>query len=87
MVSAWILTIPAAGIVAAGAWEIADIFGNNSDVGCIVIVAITIVIAAALWIISRRTAVTAADLDRTNITPEQEAQGAFERTAGSPAVA
>ncbi len=47
MVSAWILTIPAAGIVAAGAWEIADIFGDNSDVGCIVIVALTIVIAAA----------------------------------------
>jgi inorganic phosphate transporter, PiT family len=70
MVSAWILTIPAAGIVAAGAWEIADIFGSNSDVGCIVIVAITIVIAAALWTISRRTAVTAKDLDRTNITPE-----------------
>ena len=73
MVSAWILTIPAAGIVAAGAWEIADIFGSNSDVGCIVIVAITIVIAAALWTISRRTAVTAKDLDRTNVTPEQEA--------------
>jgi PiT family inorganic phosphate transporter len=85
-VSAWILTIPAAGIVAAGAWEIADIFGSNSDVGCIVIVAITIVIAAGLWIVSRRTAVTAKDLDRTNITPEQEAEGAFEREP-APAVA
>jgi inorganic phosphate transporter, PiT family len=87
MVSAWILTIPAAGIVAAGAWEIADIFGSNSDVGCIVIVAITIVIAIALWIISRRTAVTAKDLDRTNVTPEEEAAGAFERPAPAPAAA
>ena len=51
------------------------------------IVAITIVIAVALWIISRRTAVTAKDLDRTNVTPEQEAAGAFEREAASPAAA
>ena len=87
MVSAWVLTIPAAGIVAAGAWEIADIFGDNSDVGCIVIVAITIAVAAALWIISRRTAVTAKDLDRTNITPEEEAQRAAGAGAPAPAVA
>jgi PiT family inorganic phosphate transporter len=76
MVSAWILTIPAAGVIGAAAWEISDIFGKSSDVGSIVIVAITIVIAYALWVISRRTAVTAADLDRTNLTPEQEAQQA-----------
>jgi PiT family inorganic phosphate transporter len=87
MVTAWILTIPAAGIVGAGAWEIADIFGNNSDVGCIVIVAITIVIAAALWTISRRTAVTAKDLDRTNVTPELEAERATGGAVASPAVA
>ena len=52
------------------------------------IIALTIVIAAGLWIISRRTAVTAADLDRTNITPELEAEGAFERDPGAaPATA
>jgi PiT family inorganic phosphate transporter len=87
MVSAWILTIPAAGIVAAGAWEIADIFGKNSDVGCIVIVALTIVIAAGLWAIAQRTAVTAKDLDRTNVTPEEEAQQAAGGDVTSPAVA
>ena len=85
MVSAWILTIPAAGIVGAGAWEIADIFGKDSKVGCVVIVAITIVIAAALWNISRRTAVTAKDLDRTGITPEQEAQRASGGEVAAPA--
>jgi PiT family inorganic phosphate transporter len=79
MVSAWILTIPSAGIIGAGAWEISDIFGKSSDVGSIVIVALTIAIAAGLWVISRRTAVTAADLDRTNISPEEEAA----RAAGS----
>jgi inorganic phosphate transporter, PiT family len=87
MVTAWIITIPAAGIVGAGAWEIADIFGSNSDVGCIVIVALTIVIAAALWTISRRTAVTAKDLDRTNITPELEAERATGAAVTAPAVA
>jgi PiT family inorganic phosphate transporter len=87
MVTAWIITIPAAGIVGAGAWEIADIFGSNSDVGCIVIVAITIVIAAALWTISRRTAVTAKDLDRTNITPELEAERATGGAVAAPAAA
>ena len=65
--------------------SIADIFGKESKVGCVVIVAITIVIAIALWIISRRTAVTAKDLDRTHVTPEQEAEGAFEREP-APAV-
>ena len=48
------------------------------------IVAITIVIAVALWIISRRTAVTAKDLDRTHVTPEKEAEGAFEREVPRP---
>ena len=86
MVSAWIFTIPAAGIVGAAAWEISDIFGKSSDVGSIVIVAITIVIAAALWTISRRTAVTAADLDRTNVTPEEEAERAAGTGVGTPAV-
>ena len=87
MVSAWILTIPSAGIVAAGAWEIADIFGQNSKVGCIVIVAITIVIAAVLWTIAQRSAIGAKDLDRTNVTPEEEAQQAAGGDVTSPAVA
>ena len=87
MVTAWVLTIPAAGIVGAAAWEIADIFGDNSNVGCIVIVAITIVIAAALWTISRRTAITAKDLDRTDVTPELEAERAAGAAVASPAVA
>jgi PiT family inorganic phosphate transporter len=87
MVSAWILTIPAAGIVGAGAWEVSDIFGKSSDVGSIVIVALTIAIAVALWTISRRTPVTAADLDRTHVTPEQEAQHATDSDVAAPAIA
>src|SRR6202522_3445190 len=87
MVSAWILTIPAAGIVGAAAWESAGLFGKNSKVGCIVIVVITIVIAAVLWTIAQRTAIGAKDLDRTNVTPEQEAERAAGGDVASPAVA
>jgi PiT family inorganic phosphate transporter len=87
MVTAWIVTIPSAGIIGAGAWEISDIFGKSSDVGSIVIVALTIAIAAGLWTISRRTAVTAKDLDRTNVTPEQEAERAAGDDVPSPATA
>jgi inorganic phosphate transporter, PiT family len=85
MVSAWILTIPAAGVLGAGAYEISDIFGTNSDAGAIVTMAITVAIAAVLWVISRRTAVTAKDLDRTGITPEQEAARATAGEAAAPA--
>jgi inorganic phosphate transporter, PiT family len=85
MVSAWVLTIPAAGVMGAAAYEISDIFGTNSDAGAIVTIAITIVIAAVLWVISRRTAVTAKDLDRTGITPEQEAERAAAGQAAAPA--
>jgi inorganic phosphate transporter, PiT family len=85
MVSAWVLTIPAAGVMGAAAYEISDIFGKNSDAGAIVTIAITIVIAAVLWVISRRTAVTAKDLDRTGITPEQEAERAAAGQAAAPA--
>ena len=87
MVSAWILTIPAAGIVAAGAWEIADIFGSNSDVGCDRDRRDHDRDRRRAVDHLRRTAVTAKDLDRTNVTPEQEAAGAFERDAAAPAAA
>ena len=53
----------------------------------VVVVAITMVIAAGLWTISRRTAVTAKDLDRTNITPELEAERATGGAVASPAAA
>jgi hypothetical protein len=41
-------------------------------------------VAFGLWTLSKRNPVTAEDLDRTNITPELEAEGAFE---ASPALA
>jgi len=76
MVAAWVITLPSAALVGAAAWNIADLFGKNSEVGAIVIAALAGVVAFGLWTLSKRNPVTAEDLDRTNITPEQEAQRA-----------
>jgi PiT family inorganic phosphate transporter len=84
MVSAWVITLPSAGVVAFAAWHISDLFGKNSTAGAIVIAALAVVIAFGLWTLSKRNPVTAQDLDRTNITPELEAQRAG---AASPAAA
>jgi PiT family inorganic phosphate transporter len=84
MVTAWVITLPSAGLVGAAAWNISNIFGKNSDVGAIVIAALCAATAFGLWTLSKRNRVTAEDLDRTNITPELEAERAM---AASPALA
>jgi PiT family inorganic phosphate transporter len=76
MVTAWVVTIPAAGAVGFVAWHISDLFGTNSTAGAIVIAALAAGAAAGLWALARRTRVTPEDLDRTNITPELEAERA-----------
>jgi len=84
MVTAWVITLPGAGLIGAAAWNISDIFGTNSKVGAIVIAALAAVVAAGLYTLSKRNRVTARDLDRTSITPELEAERAG---AASPALA
>jgi inorganic phosphate transporter, PiT family len=84
MVSAWVITLPAAGLVGAAAWNISNIFGTNSDAGAVVIAVLAALIAAGLYTLSKRNRVTAQDLDRTSITPEEEAERA---EAASPALA
>jgi PiT family inorganic phosphate transporter len=84
MVTAWVITLPAAGLVGAAAWNISDIFGKNSDLGAIVIAALCAAIAFGLWTLSKRNRVTAEDLDRTSITPEIEAERAAQAAAVSP---
>jgi PiT family inorganic phosphate transporter len=73
MVTAWVFTIPLAGALGATEWQIADIF-NNPNVGTVVISAITAAIAAGLFALSKRSRVTAEDLDRTSVSPEAEAE-------------
>ena len=74
MVVAWVITLPAAAIVGDAAWNISNIFGKNSDAGAIVIAVLAAVIAFGLYTLSKRNRVTAGDLDRTNFTPELEAE-------------
>jgi inorganic phosphate transporter, PiT family len=83
MVTAWVITLPSAGIVAFAAWHISDLFGNNSTAGAIVIAVLAMAIGFGLWTMSKRSQVTAQDLDRTGITPELEADRAM---AVGPAV-
>jgi PiT family inorganic phosphate transporter len=85
MVSAWVITLPAAALIGDAAWNIANIFGKNSVAGAIVIALIGAAIAFGLWTLSKRNRVTAEDLDRTGITPELEAERA--QGAASPALA
>jgi PiT family inorganic phosphate transporter len=84
MVLAWVITIPSAGLIGAAAWDISNLFGTDSEVGAIVIAVLAAAVAFGLWTLSKRNRVTAEDLDRTNVTPQQEAEGAL---AASPALA
>jgi PiT family inorganic phosphate transporter len=84
MVTAWVITLPSAALIGAAAWNISNLFGSNSEVGAIVIAALAAAIAFGLWTLAKRNRVTPEDLDRTNITPEIEAERAV---AAAPAMA
>ena len=76
MVTAWVITIPSAAVIGGLAWHISDVFGKNSELGAIVIAALAAGAAFGLWTLAKRNRVTPEDLDRTNITPELEAERA-----------
>jgi PiT family inorganic phosphate transporter len=73
MATAWVFTIPAAAVLAGAAWEIANLFGTSSNSGSLVIAALAALGAFGLWTLAQRNNITAADLDRTRVTPEIEA--------------
>jgi PiT family inorganic phosphate transporter len=66
MVTAWVLTIPAAGITGGIAWEISRLFGKGSTVGALIIGVAAAVGAFLIYRLARRNNVTAADLDRSS---------------------
>jgi PiT family inorganic phosphate transporter len=74
MAGAWVLTIPSAAILAGVAWEITDIFGGHSNLGAVVIAILAVAGAFGLWSLAQRSKVTAADLDRTHVAPEEESR-------------
>jgi PiT family inorganic phosphate transporter len=81
MASGWVLTIPGAALIGAGAWEGAHLFGSGTG-GPILIGVIAAALAAALYLVVQRAPVRPGDLDRTHDSPEDE-----NRPAGAPAAA
>jgi inorganic phosphate transporter, PiT family len=71
MVTAWIFTIPLAGLLGAGAWETSDLFGNNTA-GSIVIALIAAAGALELFRLAQRNKITPDELDRTRVAPDAE---------------
>ncbi len=65
MATGWIFTIPAAGVVAAIAWSISDLFGKRSAAGGIVIALILAAAAAFIFRLAGKKPITADELDRT----------------------
>jgi len=63
MAGAWVLTIPGAAIIGAGAFEAADLFGQGNT-GPLIVGLIAAGLAAALYVVVQRTPVRASDLDR-----------------------
>jgi PiT family inorganic phosphate transporter len=72
MVGAWVLTIPSAGLIGAGAWEVTNLFGVHGGVASIVVAVIAAALAAGVWILAQRNKITADDLDRTHVSPSDE---------------
>jgi PiT family inorganic phosphate transporter len=85
MATAWLFTIPAAGVMGAAAWEVARLFGSGSAGGTIVTAVLTAAAAAVLFQLAQRNKIGAHDLDRTHATPEQEAQPPSSITAPAAA--
>jgi hypothetical protein len=72
-----------AGVFGAVAWEVADVFGSNA--GVVVMAILTAAAAVRLCILAQRNKVGAADLDRTHVSPEREAQLAAKQPAPTAA--
>ena len=66
MVAAWLITLPAAAVVGAAMWWLADLVGGLP--GALVVFALLVAAAAAVWLRSRRT-----PIGRHNVNDDWEA--------------
>jgi PiT family inorganic phosphate transporter len=75
MATGWLLTIPASGLMGAGVWEAARVFGANSSGGSVLMAIVAAGAAAVLFWLAQHSGnnVGAHDLDRTHVSPEEEA--------------
>ena len=72
MVVAWLLTVPAAGLIGAGAEKTVAAF-SSATIGVIVVSILTSILLAAIFLIARRTSVTADNvLDELEIRAEDQ---------------
>ncbi|MBV9048932.1 MAG: inorganic phosphate transporter [Solirubrobacterales bacterium] len=74
MVSAWVLTMPGAAALGGVSWSIADAFGAHSNAGAVTICLLAALGALGLWTLAQRNKVTSSDLDRTGVSPVEEAE-------------
>ena len=65
MVAAWIITLPAAGLVGAAMYVVAEGIGGNA--GVVAVASMAIVGGAAAWLVSRRNPVNAGNV--TDVPP------------------
>jgi PiT family inorganic phosphate transporter len=56
MATAWLFTLPAAGLVGAGSYALAAVIGG--DAGVIVVFALLVAVALTIWLRSRKNAVS-----------------------------
>ncbi len=80
MAGAWVLTIPGAALIGAGAWKGADLIGA-ADAGPVVVAVLAAALAGALYLVTQRAPIRAADLDRT----DSAKRGVEGRPADAPA--
>jgi hypothetical protein len=73
MASAWLFTIPMAALLGGVAYEVSTWFGSGRSVGSLVIATLAAAGAYGLWTLAQRNNITPADLDRTHVPPEEEA--------------
>ena len=84
MAGAWILTIPGAALIGAGAWKGADLIGA-ADAGPVVIALLAAALACVLYVVTQRTPVHAADLDRTDSSTTRSERLPEDAPAGAAA--
>jgi PiT family inorganic phosphate transporter len=69
--TAWLVTIPSAGLIAAGAWEITNLVGGAA--ASVLVAVLAAALAGGVFLLAQRNKITPGELDRTHVTPQAEA--------------
>jgi PiT family inorganic phosphate transporter len=84
MAGAWILTIPGAALIGAGAWKGADLIGA-AGAGPVVIAVLAAALGGTLYLLTQRSPVRASDLDRTASSESSRGESSIDAPAGAAA--